>query len=131
MKTPNLSQVSFPLLFPLCYIIPLVFTNSVKGKKNRNYNAVQRRYFPVMLPLSQAIFSGIAFAMILPPASPKVRYLSPRSCKICSLEPIFFISSQAYNTCCTSMSISSGREYNSPDFVFLLICPASPLYLLP
>ena len=32
LKTLNLSQVSFPLLFPLCYIVPPVFTNSDKGK---------------------------------------------------------------------------------------------------
>ena len=32
MKTLDLSQVSFPLLFPLCYIFPLVFMNSNKGK---------------------------------------------------------------------------------------------------
>ena len=30
--TLDLSQVSFPLLFPLCYIVPSVFTNSDKGK---------------------------------------------------------------------------------------------------
>ena len=32
LKTLNLSQVSFPLLFPLCYVFPPVFTNSDKGK---------------------------------------------------------------------------------------------------
>ena len=32
LKTLSLSQVSFPLLFPLCYIVPPVFTNSNKGK---------------------------------------------------------------------------------------------------
>ena len=32
LKTLSLSQVSFPLLFPLCYIVPPVFTNSDKGK---------------------------------------------------------------------------------------------------
>ena len=32
MKTLDLSQVSFSLLFPLCYIIPPMFTNSDKGK---------------------------------------------------------------------------------------------------
>ena len=32
LKTLDLSQVSFPLLFPLCYIVPSVFTNSDKGK---------------------------------------------------------------------------------------------------
>ena len=32
LKTLSLSQVSFPLLFPLCYIVPSVFTNSHKGK---------------------------------------------------------------------------------------------------
>ena len=32
LKTLRLSQVSFPLLFPLCYIILSVFTNSDKGK---------------------------------------------------------------------------------------------------
>ena len=32
LKTQSLSQVSFPLLFPLCYIVPPVFTNSDKGK---------------------------------------------------------------------------------------------------
>ena len=32
LKTLSLSQVSFPLLFPLCYIVPSVFTNSDKGK---------------------------------------------------------------------------------------------------
>ena len=32
LKTLDLSQVSFPLLFPLCYIVPPVFTNSDKGK---------------------------------------------------------------------------------------------------
>ena len=32
LKTQSLSQVSFPLLFPLCYIVPSVFTNSDKGK---------------------------------------------------------------------------------------------------
>ena len=34
LKTLSLSQVSFPLLFPSCYIVPSVFTNSHKGKKN-------------------------------------------------------------------------------------------------
>ena len=32
LKTLSLSQVSFSLLFPLCYIVPSVFTNSHKGK---------------------------------------------------------------------------------------------------
>ena len=32
LKTLDLSQVSFALLFPLCYIVPSVFTNSDKGK---------------------------------------------------------------------------------------------------
>ena len=32
MKTLDLSQVNFPLLFPLCYIVPPVLTNSDKGK---------------------------------------------------------------------------------------------------
>ena len=32
LKTLDLSQVSFPLDFPLCYIVPPVSTNSVKGK---------------------------------------------------------------------------------------------------
>ena len=32
LKILDLSQVSFPLLFPLCYIVPPVFTNSDKGK---------------------------------------------------------------------------------------------------
>ena len=32
LKTLDLSQVSFPLLFPLCYIFPYKFTNSDKGK---------------------------------------------------------------------------------------------------
>jgi len=32
LKTLDLSQVSFPLLFPLCYIVPSVFMNSDKGK---------------------------------------------------------------------------------------------------
>ena len=32
LKTLSLSQVNFPLLFPLCYIIQPVFTNSDKGK---------------------------------------------------------------------------------------------------
>ena len=32
LKTLSLSQVSFPLLFPLYYIIPWVFTNYDKGK---------------------------------------------------------------------------------------------------
>ena len=32
LKTLSLVQVSFPLLFPLCYIVPPVFTNSDKGK---------------------------------------------------------------------------------------------------
>lgn len=32
LKTLDLSQVSFPLLFPLCYIVPSGFTNSDKGK---------------------------------------------------------------------------------------------------
>ncbi len=32
LKTLSLAQVSFPLLFPLCYIVPPVFTNSDKGK---------------------------------------------------------------------------------------------------
>jgi hypothetical protein len=31
-KTKENSQVSFSLLFPLCYIVPSVFTNSDKGK---------------------------------------------------------------------------------------------------
>ena len=38
LKTLSLSPVSFSLLFPLCYIVPSVFTNShtgkYKGKKN-------------------------------------------------------------------------------------------------
>ncbi len=33
LKTQSLSQVSFPLGFPLCYIFPYEFTNSDKGKK--------------------------------------------------------------------------------------------------
>ena len=32
LKTLSLAQVSFTLLFPLCYIVPPVFTNSDKGK---------------------------------------------------------------------------------------------------
>ena len=32
LKTLSLSQVSFPLDFPLCYIFPYGFTNSDKGK---------------------------------------------------------------------------------------------------
>ena len=32
LKTLSLAQVSFPLLFPLYYIVPPVFTNSNKGK---------------------------------------------------------------------------------------------------
>ena len=32
LKTQSLSQMSFPLLFPLRYIVPPVFTNSDKGK---------------------------------------------------------------------------------------------------
>ena len=40
LKTLSLAQVSFPLLFPLCYIVPPVFTNSdngkYKGKKTDN-----------------------------------------------------------------------------------------------
>ena len=32
LKTQSLSQVSFPLGFPLCYIFPYEFTNSDKGK---------------------------------------------------------------------------------------------------
>ena len=32
LKTLDLSQVSFPLLFPLCYIFPYKFTNSDKGQ---------------------------------------------------------------------------------------------------
>ena len=32
LKTLSLSQVSFPLGFPLCYIFPYEFTNSDKGK---------------------------------------------------------------------------------------------------
>ena len=32
LKTLDLSQVSFPLFFPLCYIVPSVFMNSDKGK---------------------------------------------------------------------------------------------------
>ena len=32
LKTQSLSHVSFPLLFPLRYIVPPVFTNSDKGK---------------------------------------------------------------------------------------------------
>ena len=32
LKTLDLSQVSFPLLFPLCYIVPSVFMHSDKGK---------------------------------------------------------------------------------------------------
>ena len=32
LKTLDLSQVSFPLLFPLCYIFPYKFTNFDKGK---------------------------------------------------------------------------------------------------
>lgn len=32
LKTLSLSQVSFPLLFPLYYIVPWVFTSSDKGK---------------------------------------------------------------------------------------------------
>ena len=35
LKTLSLSQVSFPLLFPLYYIVPWVFTNSDKGKNKR------------------------------------------------------------------------------------------------
>ena len=38
LKTLDLSQVSFPLLFPLCYIVPSVFTNSDKWKyKGKNF----------------------------------------------------------------------------------------------
>ena len=32
LKTLRLSQVNFPFLFPLCYIVPPVFTNSDKSK---------------------------------------------------------------------------------------------------
>ena len=32
LKTLSLSQVSFPLGFPLCYIFPYEFMNSDKGK---------------------------------------------------------------------------------------------------
>ena len=32
LKTLGLSQVSFPLLFPLCYIVPPAFMDSDKGK---------------------------------------------------------------------------------------------------
>ena len=33
LKILSLSQVNFPLLFPLCYIVPPVFTNSDKGTR--------------------------------------------------------------------------------------------------
>ena len=36
LKTLDLSQVSFSLLFPLCYNVPSVFTNSDKGKYKGN-----------------------------------------------------------------------------------------------
>ena len=37
-KTLSLSQVSFPLDFPLCYIFPYGFTNSDKGKNKGKKN---------------------------------------------------------------------------------------------
>jgi hypothetical protein len=38
LKTLSLSQVSFPLDFPLCYIFPYGFTNSDKGKNKGKKN---------------------------------------------------------------------------------------------
>ena len=35
LKTLSLSQVSFPLDFPLCYIFPYGFTNSDKEKQGK------------------------------------------------------------------------------------------------
>ena len=46
MKTLDLSQVSFPLLFPLCYIVPPVFTNSDKGKYKGAGHPVDVRFAP-------------------------------------------------------------------------------------
>ncbi len=42
LKTMDLSQVSFPLLFPLCYIVPPVFTNSDKGKYKGKKNYIKQ-----------------------------------------------------------------------------------------
>ena len=38
LKTLSLSQVSFPLDFPSCYIFPYGFTNSDKGKNEGKKN---------------------------------------------------------------------------------------------
>ena len=48
LKTLNLSQVSFPLLFPLCYIAPPVFTNSDKGKYKGAGHPVDVRFAPTV-----------------------------------------------------------------------------------
>ena len=46
LKTQSLSQVSFPLLFPLRYIVPPVFTNSDKGKYKGAGHPVDVRFAP-------------------------------------------------------------------------------------
>ena len=38
--------MSFPLLFPLCYIVPPVFTNSDKGKYKGTRGPVDLRSVP-------------------------------------------------------------------------------------
>jgi len=48
LKTLSLSQVSFPLLFPLCYIVPSVFTNSHKGKYKGAGHPVDVRFAPTV-----------------------------------------------------------------------------------
>ena len=44
LKTQSLSQVSFPLVFPLRYIVPPVFTNSDKGKNKGAGHSVDVRF---------------------------------------------------------------------------------------
>ena len=48
LKTQSLSQVSFPLVFPLRYIVPPVFTNSDKGKNKGAGHSVDVRFAPTV-----------------------------------------------------------------------------------
>ena len=48
LKTLSLSPVSFSLLFPLCYIVPSVFTNSHRGKYKGAGHPVDVRFAPTV-----------------------------------------------------------------------------------
>ena len=48
LKTLDLSQVSFPLDFPLCYIFPYGFMDSDKGKYKGAGHPVDVRFAPTV-----------------------------------------------------------------------------------